>query len=328
MEEQKTSHFWNKSAVTRLYYLAKPAIPRSVQIMLRRMVIKRAMPRLASVWPIDEKAGRPPEGWAGWPQGKQFALVLTHDVESVKGVDRCRQLAQMEMELGFRSSFNFVVKKYSTPDELRQYLVDNGFEVGVHGCYHDGKKFTSRKIFMERARIINQYLENWGATGFRSPSMHCNLDWIGELDIEYDLSTFDTDPFEPQAGGVGTIFPFLVPKKGNVSHFVELPYTLTQDFTAYVLLGEKTADIWKRKLDWIVEKGGMALLNVHPDYMAFGRTRPGIDEYPAHIYEDFLHYLKERYGSQCYHSLPRELARLYASQHGGGANQSQEELQE
>ena len=39
------------------------------------------------------------------------------------------------------------------------------------------------------------------------PSMHHNLEWIKDLDIEYDASTFDTDPFEPQADGVGTIFP-------------------------------------------------------------------------------------------------------------------------
>lgn len=317
MAAQKTSHFWNTSVVTRLYYLIKPVIPRWAQIMMRRFVVKRALPQLVTVWPIDETAATPPEGWAGWPHGKQFALVLTHDVEGVKGVHRCRQLAQMEMELGFRSSFNFVVNKYSTPDELRHYLVDNDFEVGVHGCYHDGKKFKSREIFLERARVINQYLEDWGASGFRSPSMHCNLDWIGDLNIEYDLSTFDTDPFEPHAGGTGTIFPFLVQRRGNGSPFVELPYTLPQDFTPFVLLGERTSDIWKKKLDWIAEKGGMALVNVHPDYMVFDGTHPGVDEYPAKIYEDFLHYLNERYSSQYYHRLPRELARFYAGQYGG-----------
>ena len=97
MVKQKKSHFWNNPAVTGLYYLAKPAIPRSVQIMLRRAIVKRYLPRLSSVWPINESAGQFPEGWKGWPQGKKFALVLTHDVESDKGVERCRQLAQMEM---------------------------------------------------------------------------------------------------------------------------------------------------------------------------------------------------------------------------------------
>jgi hypothetical protein len=39
-----------------------------------------------------------------------------------------------------------------------------------------------------------------------------NLDWLGDLNIQYDGSTFDTDPFEPQPDGAGTIFPFWVPK--------------------------------------------------------------------------------------------------------------------
>lgn len=47
----------------------------------------------------------------------------------------------------------------------------------------------------------------------QGPAVHHNLEWIGELDIEYDLSTFDTDPFMPQPDGVGTIFPFLVERK-------------------------------------------------------------------------------------------------------------------
>jgi peptidoglycan/xylan/chitin deacetylase (PgdA/CDA1 family) len=326
MKTKEASHFWNTSPVTRLYYLIKPAIPRSVQILMRRFVVKRALPRLAFVWPIDEAAADPPEGWQGWPQGKQFAFVLTHDVEGLKGVHRCRRLAKMEMELGFRSSFNFVVKKYSTPDALRKYLTDNGFEVGVHGCYHDGKKFTSREIFMERARIINHYLKDWGAEGFRSPSMHCNLDWIGDLDIQYDLSTFDTDPFEPHAGGTGTIFPFLVPRKGNGSPFVEMPYTLPQDFTPYVLLGEKDAAIWKRKLDWIVEKGGMALVNVHPDYMAFDGNRPGVDEYRAGIYEEFLRYLMKRYEGRYYHCLPRDLARHFLEDRSAAGNKEERKI--
>ncbi len=312
MEKQKKSYFWNTPTITWLYYLAKPAIPRTVQIKLRRMIVKWTLPRLASVWPIDEKAGRSPEGWKGWPQGKKFALVLTHDVESIKGVHQCRRLADMEMKHGFRSSFNFVLKKYSTPDELRHHLIGNGFEVGIHGCYHDGKKYSSREVFLERARVINQYIEDWGATGFRSPSMHCNLDWIGDLNVEYDLSTFDTDPFEPVAGGTGTIFPFLVQRRNNSSPFVEMPYTLPQDFTTFVLMGEKTTDIWRRKLDWIAEKGGMVLVNVHPDYMAFGQDRPGIDEYPAQLYEDFLLYLKERYKNDFYHCLPRDLARYFS----------------
>ena len=38
----------------------------------------------------------PPEGWPGWPNGKKFAFVITHDVEGIRGLDKCRMLAEMD----------------------------------------------------------------------------------------------------------------------------------------------------------------------------------------------------------------------------------------
>jgi hypothetical protein len=95
-----------------------------------------------------------------------------------------------------------------------------------------------------------------------------NLEWLQELEIRYDASTFDTDPFEPQPDGAKTIFPFWVPRESG-GGYVELPYTLAQDSTVFLVLKERTIDLWKKKLDWLVERGGMVLLGAHPDYMSF-----------------------------------------------------------
>lgn len=65
--------------------------------------------------------------------------------------------------------------------------------------------------------------------------MYHNLEWICELDIEYDSSTFDTGPFEPQSDGVGTIFPFWVPVNSSQKGYVELPYALPQDHALFVI---------------------------------------------------------------------------------------------
>ena len=72
----------------------------------------RMRKKYVGVWPIDERAGKAPKGWQGWPEGKKFALVLTHDVDTAKGQERCYQLAELEERLGFRSSFNFVPERY------------------------------------------------------------------------------------------------------------------------------------------------------------------------------------------------------------------------
>jgi len=294
-----------------VYYELKPMIPRRVQIWLRRKVALGKRPLYETVWPIDEKCNKVPEGWPGWPEEKRFALVLTHDVETAKGQAKCSELIELEQRLGFRSSFNFVPKQYEVSSELRNTLVRNGFEVGVHGLYHDGKLYTSRTMFQERAKEINQYLHEWPSVGFRSPSMLHNLDWIHDLNIEYDASTFDTDSFEPQPDGVGTIFPFWVDGNSHQKGYMELPYTLAQDFTLFILMRERNIDIWIRKLDWIVKKGGMALLNTHPDYMNFDGQRLNIEEYPVRLYTDFLRYVKDKYKGQYWHALPREMARFW-----------------
>ncbi|HEY5705681.1 MAG TPA: hypothetical protein VIS96_08920 [Terrimicrobiaceae bacterium] len=310
---------------TRLYYHLKPFVPRRLRLALRRVHVSRVKRRSESVWPIHPGSERPPKGWQGWPEGKRFAFVLTHDVEGQRGLDRVKELAELDMEMGFRSSFNFVPEgSYSVPESLRTWLTDNGFEVGVHDLHHDGHLFASQECFLRKAQRINRYLEEWNAVGFRPAYMLRNLEWTQNLNIAYDSSTFDTDPFEPQPDGVGTIFPFWIPASSlnaqrstlnsqpstiNGLGYVELPYTLTQDSTLFLLLEEKTNSIWKKKADWIAEHGGMVLLNTHPDYMRFN-GRCDFLEFPATLYKDFLQYVKSRYANHFWHGLPRQVARF------------------
>lgn len=132
-----------------IYYNLKPYVPQRVIYTFRRKLIKVQRLVYNDIWPIDEKAGNPPEGWSGWPEDKQFALVLTHDVETTRGYEKCEELMNLEKELGFRSSFNFVPKRYNVSRELRHSLVSNGFEVGIHVLFYDGKLYKSKKIFFE-----------------------------------------------------------------------------------------------------------------------------------------------------------------------------------
>lgn len=304
----------------RAYYTLKPLIPRRLQLALRARLVMNQRLSSAGVWPIDEEAGAPPPGWAGWPGGRKFALVLTHDVDTGKGQERCRSLMELEEGLGFRSSFNFVPERYNVSPELRGLLAGRGFEVGVHGLNHDGKYFASRDVFRDRAARINRYIKDWNAVGYRSPSMQHNLEWFHDLDIEYDASTFDTDPFEPQPDGMSTIFPFWVAGNGRRGGYVEMPYTLPQDFTLFILMREKSIDIWKRKLDWVAEKGGMALVNTHPDYQNFDGSPLGLEEYPAANYARLLEYAMDRYKDEYWHALPREVAKYFAERRTGPCN--------
>jgi hypothetical protein len=138
-----------------------------------------------------------------------------------------------------------------------------------------------------------------------------NLDWVTDLDIEYDISTFDTDPFEPQPEGVGTIFPFWNTNLSRTRGNVELPCTLPQDHTLFIILKEKDIGIWKKKLDWIAEHGGMALLITHPDYMNLAGTKCSLEEYPVRYYLEFLEYIRSRHAGEYWNALSKEMARFW-----------------
>jgi glycosyltransferase involved in cell wall biosynthesis len=301
--------------------------------MLRRILARRIREKTRAIWPINQSTKNPPPGWSTWPNGVKFAFVLTHDVEGPEGLAKCRQLAELEISFGVRSSFNFVPEgSYSVPNDLIDWLTDNGFEVGVHDLHHDGKLFSSRESFKDKAIQINQYLSSWKAKGYRSGFMLRNLGWLHDLNITYDASTFDTDPFEPQPDGAGTIFPYWIPAPqigrtletggsqvsqevskahSNGNGYVELPYTLAQDSTLFLVLKETSPSIWFEKADWVATQGGMVLVNVHPDYINFDSRAPTTREYPVSHYKALLEHIIKRHAGTYWNPLPWELAEWY-----------------
>jgi hypothetical protein len=73
---------------------------------------------------------------------------------------------------------------------------------------------------------------------------------------------------------------------------------------------DESPAIWIKKLDWIANNGGMALLNVHPDYLNFENNRK-LEEFPIKYYSDFLKYVKEKYNRKYWNVLPRDVAAYY-----------------
>lgn len=227
-----------------------------------------------------------------FPDNKKTAIILTHDVEDIKGLKNIPKILEVEKKYGFQSSWNIVPYKYNIDNKIIDYIQSCGCEIGIHGYNHDGKLYYSEKIFEKRTYWINKAIEEYNAVGFRSPLMHRNLYWLQKLNIEYDSSTFDYDPYQPFPGGTGMIFPFIAGK------FVELPYTLPQDHTLFYVLKVKNIDIWKNKIDWIVKNNGMILLLTHPDYLT--------EKNHLNYYEELLSYLKQIKNS--WHCLPKEIS--------------------
>ena len=292
----------------KVYYVAKPYLPRQLQLIVRKKYAAVQANDKFPAWPIErtlvdavrsyvkqvlEHAGvNEVYRISPWPERKQFAFAITHDVEWDAGLRNAWRLAEIENELGFRSSWNIVPERYPIDWKIVEQLRSGGFEIGIHGLKHDGRLFESRKVFEGRRKKIQQYAKDWGAVGIRSPSTLRKAEWMSELELEYDSSFPDTDPYEPQAGGCCSIWPFFI---GNL---VELPITMPQDHTLFEILGHNDISIWKEKADWIERNGGLVLVNVHPDYM--------VSDERLRLYKNLLIHMTEK--SNMYQALPRDIA--------------------
>ena len=289
------------SAKFKLYYLLRPFIPIPLRQLLQRS--RNRSLDIDNDWYIPrdfltdfQAAIRSVDAATNvihpWPNGKRFAITLTHDIETADGQNLVSDIAAMEEKLGLRSAWYFIPYKYKLDHGLINDLKARGHEVGIHGYNHDGRLFTSRTIFNYRTSYINRAAKELGSSGFRAPMVHRNLDWMQQLEFDYDASCFDIDPFQAMPGGVGGVWPFIV------GRFVELPYTLPQDHTLLITFGETTPRIWIRKLGLLQKLSGMAMMVTHPDYLDIASR--------LNVYQQFCeHVVQQPNGWQC---LPSDVS--------------------
>lgn len=259
----------------RTYYAIRPLLPRHAQIGLRRAFSRLQARTDFPRWPVEpalhdlvdlvlqraaDAAGEPVPSIAPWPRGRTWALVLTHDVETSRGRDAIERVRAIEAALGLRSAWNLVPERYEVPGSLVEHLKAAGCEVGVHGLRHDGRDLDAWDMRESRLPEMQRWARRWGSAGFRSPATHRVWEAMPKLGFAYDSSYPDTDPFEPMAGGCCSCLPFFN------QDMVELPITLTQDHTLFVIL-RRDESLWREKVEYLRARGGMALLIVHPDYM-------------------------------------------------------------
>jgi hypothetical protein len=288
------------------YYRLRPVVPRPVQIAFRRAARRFQTHDGFPAWPVETAlhdlynllfrlvasvARQPIPSISPWPDGYEWALVLTHDVETRLGYENLGPLRDVERKLGYRSAWNFVPRRYDVDDARVRELLADGFEVGVHGLYHNGLDLE-RAFLHERVPVMRAAAERWEARGFRSPALRRDADVMPLLGFDYDSSFPDTDPFGPDGGGCCSWLPF------SLDDLVELPVTLPQDHTLFEILRHSDAQAWFEKAAYLQGRGGMALLITHPDYMG--------DERRLGAYAEFLRFYKD--DPTVWRALPRDVA--------------------
>jgi hypothetical protein len=83
-----------------------------------------------------------------------------------------------------------------------------------------------------------------------------------------------------------------------IEDLVELPITLTQDHTLFELLGHRDETSWVEKARFLRDRGGMALIITHPDYVS-----------NPHLVSSYCRFLQEfAADSSAWKALPRDVS--------------------
>lgn len=271
-------------AARRVYYAIRPFMRVGVRRHLQKAYFRRGRKIGFPRWPVDftveslmeasmtltlEASGleRVPFIWF-WPEGATACGMMTHDVEGDAGLDFCDALMDLDEAHGIPSAFQLVpaIHEHVWPEAAHR-LRQRGFEVNLHDLNHDGRLFSDRRTFLERAARINSYARRFGCEGFRSGAMYREQDWFDAFEFAYDMSVPTVAHLEPQRGGCCTVMPYFV------GRLLELPLTTTQDYTLFHVLGDYSTTLWEEQIGLIVARHGLVSVIAHPDYLTTARAR-------------------------------------------------------
>lgn len=297
--------------VGKLYYRARPFLGVRVRRHLQRVKLANWHSIPFPRWPVDATveqiheamlrlclqsgcADKVPFIWF-WPGRSSGCAILTHDVEASRGRDFCPALMQIDARFGMKSSFQLVPEgRYTLSASFLESMRSQGFEINVHDLNHDGMLFASESAFRDRVRRINKYGRAFGSRGFRSGALYRNTAWYTALEFSYDMSVPNVAHLDPQRGGCCTVTPYFI---GDV---LELPVTVTQDYSLFHILGRYSIDLWKTQIELILKHHGLLNFIVHPDYI--------IEKRACSTYIGLLGHLVDlRRQNRVWIALPREV---------------------
>jgi len=229
--------------------------------------------------------------------GSRF--LLTHDVDTAKGLANCGYVADAEERRGFQSCWHVVANRYPLDRARLRDLTDRGHEIGLHGLWHDNREaFLDASLFREELKRISPLLDEFSIRGYRGPSWYRTgrmFDVLEEF-FDYDLTCADADFMCPGGpGGVGVMRPFWIRPD-----LLEIPCTLPYE-PPMVSRGwtEDLLEFWRPKITFLRRTSGLLVVNTHPDMNFLG------DPKVMKEYERLLDYLE---GEGWRSMLPRELA--------------------
>jgi peptidoglycan/xylan/chitin deacetylase (PgdA/CDA1 family) len=208
---------------------------------------------------ILEIAGKVNAGLRGLEDGRGV-VCLTHDIDTSEDYDFVPAIIELEERQGVKSAFNFLTGAGYVPEkDLISFLLNRGYEVGLHGITHD------ITLAYHKPGRIKEILSSAAAQsglsryGFRSPALSLSRSLIhalGGTNAVYDssVSFYYKD--------LGSCFPYRYPQ----DPLWELPLALQDDllFRDFNFTDTRALELVKKYIDEIIGLRGACVLNFHP----------------------------------------------------------------
>ena len=208
-----------------------------------------------------------------WRKGKDHALAISHDVETLRGLDSgSARLLKVEQQLQVKSTWNVSSQRYPLSSRTLGRMAETG-EVGAHDTKHDGRLlFLRSEEMVDRVRSCKTHLERLAGRnvkGFRAPLLQHSsglLKAVGKAGYDYDSSIPSWEWLSPTSlrpHGIGTVFPL------SLMDTLEIPISLPQDHQLVRVAGlspEEAVNRLEATSSWVKGLGGACVLLVHPDY--------------------------------------------------------------
>lgn len=201
------------------------------------------------------------------------ALIVTHDVDTKKGLQRALPMKSIDDDLELQSIWFLPSDEYPLDKNIIKDLAI-GSRIGSHDVKHDGRliNITKRAELVKRVRESKLELE--ALTGsevncFRSPLLQFNARIVEALKEAGYSDDFSLPSWEPVHPSVMTEFGVEFFHEFEVDGISLHPLSLLQDHQilhALDLNPSEGVKVWLQQARQVSSYGGDIILLTHPDY--------------------------------------------------------------
>lgn len=201
------------------------------------------------------------------------SLLVTHDIETERGLQRAPSLKEIENDLGVKSTWFVPSHDYTIDRTIAAKLADSSV-IGSHDTKHDGQliQIRERSKLVERLMASRQRLrEVFGqeVRCFRAPLLQFSSEILSALRDAGYSSDFSLPCWEMIHPPTMSGFGIECVQAFEMEEIVETPLTMFQDHQLLNVMGmnvDEAIKLWLEQARLIRSFEGDLVLLIHPDY--------------------------------------------------------------